>query len=86
MEEAKQELLDDIQCVTDMFYQNRLNEGIKRMPELVQKLAGYMSALSPSMQQQYLGAVKAVMEAMEVKNYIMLADVLTFEILDLLEQ
>ena len=56
------------------------------MPELVQKLAGYMSALSPSMQQQYLGAVKAVMEAMEVKNYIMLADVLTFEILDMLEQ
>lgn len=84
--EKKQELLDAIQYVTDAFYQNRINDGVKKLPELVQNLAGYMEVLDPTIQQQYLNVVKAVMESMEAKNYIMLADVLTFEVLDILEQ
>ncbi len=86
MEDAGTELREDIQYVTDAFYQNRVKEGVRRLPELVQKLADKINGLDADVQQQYLGAVKLIMEAMEEKNYIMLADVLTFDISEILEQ
>ncbi len=86
MKEETKKLVDELQLVADEFYQNQNSKGIKEMPEVIRKLSAFMSCLKPEEQQEYLAALTGVMEAMEAKNYIMLADMLVFDVMKLVER
>lgn len=86
MEKETKELLEELKSVADNFYQNRNNKGLKSMPELIRDLSEFMTCLKLEDQQEYLGILKGVMEAMETKSYIMLADMLVFDVIKVVER
>lgn len=86
MEKETKNLLEELKSVADDFYQNRNNKGIKRMPEIIRDLSEFMTCLKPEEQSEYLTILKGVMEAMETKNYIMLADMLVFDVGEVVER
>lgn len=86
MKDEVKDLLERLESVADHFYQNKNNKGIKEMPEVIRGLSAFMVNLKPEEQQEYLIVLKNVMEAMETKNYVMLADMLTFDVVKILER
>lgn len=86
MTTQRQELLNDIQDITDAFYQNRIRAGATQLPEVIPKLAQVAEEMDTSIQSRYISALKNMTEAIELKNYVMIADILTFDILELLEE
>lgn len=83
--EQNEELLIQLQEIADMFYQNRLESGIAKLPNFVQELNTYLMQLPLEVQGTCLLLVKNVMEAMETKEYVLLADVLVFELQPFIE-
>lgn len=79
---SKKEILENIQELADTFYQNHVQAGVERLPALVMSLTDVASNLHPEEQQEYQRLLQALMEAMEAKNYVMLADILTFDIME----
>lgn len=86
MKEEAKKLAEELRSVADDFYQNQNHKGIKEMPEVIRKLSAFTSCLKPEEQQEYLTALTGVMEAVETKNYIMLADMLVFDVRKIVER
>jgi hypothetical protein len=72
----------EIEEVSDLFYQNKLDEGKKRLPELVTQLSKLSAYVLD--QDQYNKILVELVETMESENYIMLADILIYEVLDMI--
>lgn len=83
---SKKSILEMIEKVTDAFYQNHLQIGIKELPELIRNLAELTSIFDTEAQPVFVAGLKQSMEAMEQKDYILLADILVFEVGELIEQ
>lgn len=75
---VREEILD----IADTFYQNRIAEGVKQLPKLIRLLSEESKDINEQKQKKYIELLNYVMEAMEQKEYILLADVLVFEILE----
>lgn len=80
MENRSEDFLKELQDLADVFYQNQDKKGVKKLPELTRKLSEFMSELKPEQQQDFLVVLKGILEAIETENYIMLADMLVFEV------
>lgn len=86
MENSVTDLIEELQMIADDFYQNKMNKGIKKMPELIRKLSEFVPHLRSGQQESFLVILKGIMEAMEMKNYIMLADMLVFDVKEMMEE
>lgn len=75
---VKKQILD----IADILYQNRISEGVKQLPKLITLLSEKSKDISEQKQKKYIELLNYVMEAMEQKEYVLLADVLVFEISD----
>lgn len=84
MSERLQNVSELLEQVSDMFYQNRLEEGIGKMPQLIKVLAETAPKISKEKQAAFTHALKDLMESMERQDYILSADILVFEMKDLL--
>ena len=81
MEElSKKQIIEYIEELSDKFYQNKVQEGVCQLPKLIQILTNIASRLNIENQNEYLNLLKNVLEAMEEKEYIMLADILVFDV------
>lgn len=83
-EKAKQKLLDQIQEVSDKFYQNKDQDGIVLMPSLIQNLAEMANTIPQGQQSLYYAGIKNLLEAFESKNYVLVADILVYDISELI--
>ncbi|MBQ8982368.1 MAG: hypothetical protein IJ079_02170 [Lachnospiraceae bacterium] len=81
----KSGLQQEILTVSDLLYQNNLGEGVKALPSLIQKLAGFSSELAQEDIPAYTNIMKNIMESMELKDYVLLADLLIFEVNPILD-
>ncbi|MDD6332545.1 MAG: hypothetical protein PUA59_08955 [Clostridium sp.] len=71
--------------VAEAFYQNRNDAGNKMMPEIVRQLTEMWNEMSSEQDQKRLyQAVQNLMQAYEQKSYVLVADILTFDIKTLL--
>lgn len=86
MENNAADLITELQTIADEFYQNKMKEGIAKMPDLVRKLSEFVPCLHSNQQEPFLVILKGIMEAMETKNYIMLADMLIFDVKEMIEE
>jgi len=69
----------------EAFYQNRNDVGNKMMPEIVRQLTEMWNEMSSGQDQKKLyQAVQNLMQAYEQKSYVLVADILTFDIKTLL--
>lgn len=78
----KDDLMEHIQELADLYYQNQVSKGSQKLQSLVQELTAVAPLLQPKEQQEYLVMLQGFMEAMELKDYVMMADILTFDILE----
>jgi len=76
------QLWNDIQAVADAFYQNHPETGMQYLPELSRLIAARITTLDTAMQQQCIERFQMLTEAMEQNAYIMIADILIFELRD----
>ncbi len=70
-----------IEAIADLFYQNQLEEGIGQLPKLIQVLNEILEEKRYTDEQQYFNLLKNIMESIDDKNYIVLADLLVFELM-----
>ena len=80
MSANQEELRNEIIKVSDLLYQNNLGEGVKAIPALIRKLSTLGSMLPGDMIPPYTNILKNIMEAMEIKDYVLLADLLVYEV------
>lgn len=83
---SKENLLDKLQEMADAFYQNRVEDGIGMMPIFIRELNSFINQCPQEEQQNYLLWLKNVMEAMELKEYVLLADILIFDLMEQIEE
>ena len=74
-----------IEAIADLFYQNQLEEGIGQLPQLIQVLNEILEEKRYTDAQQYFNLLKNIMESIDDKNYIVLADLLVFELMSDIE-
>lgn len=81
MQDIKRELRE----IADNFYQNRNIEGIQRMPAFIEVLTGRIEQLNEQEQMNYIVIMKNLLGAYEQKEYVMVADILNYEVTPLLD-
>ncbi|CCY57737.1 unknown [Clostridium sp. CAG:632] len=74
-----------IETIADLFYQNQLEEGIGQLPQLIQVLNEILEEKRYTDEQQYFNLLKNITESIDDKNYIVLADLLVFELMSDIE-
>ena len=74
-----------IEAIADLFYQNQLEEGIGQLPQLIQVLNEILDEKRYTDEQQYFNLLKNITESIDDKNYIVLADLLVFELMSDIE-
>ena len=74
-----------IEAIADLFYQNQLEEGIGQIPQFIQVLNEILEEKRYTDEQQYFNLLKNITESIDDKNYIVLADLLVFELMSDIE-
>ena len=80
--QKKKQIILGIQEITDLFYQNQLEQGIERLPELIKSLTVLAEEIEAEKQEGYTLKLKQLVEAMGLKDYVLLSDILVFELSD----
>ncbi len=75
-----QQIRDELLKVSDAFYQNRIEDGLNVLPGFVQTLMAFAPCVKPEEIGNYSGILKDILGTMESKDYIMLADLLVYEL------
>lgn len=83
--QKKKQIILGIQEITDLFYQNQLEQGIERLPELIKFLTVLAEEIEAEKQEGYTLKLKQLVEAMGLKDYVLLSDILVFELSDYIE-
>jgi len=83
--QKKKQIILGIQEITDLFYQNQLEQGIERLPELIKSLTVLAEEIEAEKQEGYTLKLKQLVEAMGLKDYVLLSDILVFELSDYIE-
>jgi hypothetical protein len=81
-------ILEEIAQVTDMLYQQKLNEGYEKLNgtltnliNVTEKIFEYKQHNSITFDEnKFIGGLSQAMNAMELKDSVLLADILLFEI------
>ena len=82
----KEAILEKIDKITDVFYQNRAEEGTKELPQLISELTEISAEISREKQGRFTNILKNLMESMTQQDYVLMADILVFEMKDLLQE
>lgn len=90
------EYMNDIEkniiMITEFFYQNNNQEALVCMPELLDgilKMAGILETLeniSEEDKQEFVKILTEALKAMEEKDYVLLADILQYDMIDKIEK
>lgn len=80
----RQEVLKRINEVSDCFYQNKINTGISGMSELIKSLKEIIDRLPEEEQVVCYQHIKNLIEAYKTEDYIMTADILVYDILEMI--
>lgn len=74
-------IVNDIKKTSDLYYQSKESEGNKSMQELIANLTGFVDSVNDeAVINDILDKLKEVLQAMEDKDYVYLADLLKYEI------
>lgn len=76
----KELILKQLNEIADDFYQDKIKTGIKEMPSLIKCMAEFIETQPLSTQKSYYSVIKNLFEAYESKNYVMVADMLIYDV------
>ncbi len=75
-------LEENIQDITDALYQQRVKEGLETIPLVLKQLSTIAMQLDEEKKTALLSILKNAMDALEEKEYVLLADILYFDVRD----
>lgn len=75
-------LEENIQDITDALYQQRVKEGLETIPLVLKQLSTIAMQLDEEKETALLSILKNAMDALEEKEYVLLADILYFDVRD----
>lgn len=79
----KELLKEELEQVTEMFYQQKSKEGYEKLQVLLADISLYVSGVQDEEQQQeLLETLTEALDAMEQKDTTLLADILKYELLE----
>lgn len=74
-------IVDDINKTSELYYQSKESEGNKSMQELIVNLTGFVDSVNDEcVINDILDKLKEALQAMEDRDYVYLADLLKYEI------
>lgn len=82
----KEELLMQISEVATAFYQNRNADAMKKMPMLAKMMTAVLDTADERAKEKGCIVLKSLLEAYEQKEYVMVADILSYEVIDLIDK
>ena len=82
------ELIESLEKIADVLYKGKVNEGIAMMSSVIPELGMYIQTIeSEEERQAFLGnALMPALEAMENRDAIMLADIISYEIIEVIKR
>ena len=79
----KELLREELEQVTEMFYQQKSKDGYEKLQVLLADISLYVSGVQDEEQQQeLLETLTEALDAMEQKDTTLLADILKYELLE----
>lgn len=85
-------ILEDIEIVTDLFYQDRENKGyyglallLTKLNSLIELLISEKEIIEKAKQEELLNIMTQAMNAMEERDTVLLSDILQYELKEQLE-
>lgn len=79
----KELLREELEQVTELFYQQKSKEGYERLQVLLADISLYVSGVQDEEQQQeLLETLTEALDAMEQRDTTLLADILKYELLE----
>lgn len=75
-------LEENIQDITDELYQQKVKEGLETIPLVLKQLSTIAMQLDEKKKTALLSILKNAMDALEEKEYVLLADILYFDVRD----
>lgn len=81
------ELIDSLEKIADILYKDKINEGIAMMSSVIPDLGIYVQTIETEESRQIFlnNALMPALEAMEKKDAIMLADIISYEIIEMIK-
>lgn len=74
-------IVDNINKTSELYYQSKESEGNKSMQELIVNLTGFVDSVNDEcVINDILDKLKEALQAMEDRDYVYLADLLKYEI------
>lgn len=88
MENEKiQDLIQDLERVSELLYQDKKDEGYTILNPCIQKLSIFAGILTNEVDQiEFINLLKSALEAMEAENLTLLADIIQYDIINKIEQ
>lgn len=86
MTKETRDILDRMDSIADMFYQNQSKRGLELLPQLVADLTAIAPGIAPEYSKRFMNAIRCLMECMEQKDYVLLADILIYEVKEVLQE
>ncbi|SET23332.1 hypothetical protein [[Clostridium] polysaccharolyticum] len=93
--EGAKELLNEIDEMTELFYQNKVQEGFLALNVFIEKLEKLLAEISSYQiesnrkvvdEEKLLSSVKEAFKAMQEQDSVLLADLFSYDIKEQLEQ
>lgn len=76
-------LCEELEQVTELFYQQKSKEGYEKLQELLADISLYVSGVEDdAKQQELLETLTEALDAMEQRDTTLLADILKYELLE----
>ena len=88
MEKKKlEEAIEKLNSIADIIYKGNMIQGMADMVDIIPTIAEVAGELNEEQQELFINeALKPALEAMEDKDGTMLADIISYEIVPVLEQ
>lgn len=79
--------IEKLNSIADIIYKGDMTQGMANMVEIIPTLAEVAGLLTDEQQENFINqALKPVVEAMEDKDGTMMADIISYEMVPVLEQ
>lgn len=86
-QENIQAVMEEIGQVTDLLYQEKIDEGYEKLTVLIRNIMTLTADITDEAEQAgFVAVLSPALEAMEHKDYTLLADVLQYDLVEKLEE
>ena len=86
-QDSVQAVIEEINQVTELLYQEKIEEAYERLAGLIRNMIALTADITDEAEQaDFVTVLKPALEAMEQQDYTLLADILQYDLVEKLEE